>query len=159
MKYLFISFLLFGFVGFNFGQSTCMVKDSLGAHLLEAFKLQNYTELQKLQPTVSVLKKGFGKELKTLNDNAIQKMISENPKTKADWTKINEEAKKAKINFDELSLKSVAMSNPYGDNHPLAAIELTLLLGEKTYKLAIAVVRDGNCLYFNEFLNSTSIWE
>jgi|JI10StandDraft_1071094.scaffolds.fasta_scaffold656419_2 hypothetical protein len=159
MKHFFVTFLLFGFIGSNFGQSLCLEKDSLAIHLLEAFKLQNYTELQKLQPTVSVLKKGFGKELKTLNDNAIQKMISENPKTKADWTKINEEAKKAKINFDELSLKSVAMSNPYGDNHPLAAIELTLLLGEKTYKLAIAVVRDGNCLYFNEFLNSTSIWE
>ena len=111
MKYLFISFLLFGIVGFNFGQSTCMVKDSLGAHLLEAFKLQNYTELQKLQPTVSVLKKGFGKELKTLNDNAIQKMISENPKTKADWTKINEEAKKAKINIQSKFQTNIFINN------------------------------------------------
>lgn len=159
MKHLFITILLFGFVGFNFGQSTCMEKDSLANQLLKAFKSQNYTELQKLQPTVSVLKKGFGKELKMLNDNAIQKMISENPKTKADWTKINEDAKNAKINFDILSLKSVEMSNPYGDNHPLGALELTLSSGEKTYKLSIAVVKDGACLYFNEFLKSTAIWE
>jgi hypothetical protein len=159
MRILIVSFLFFAFLGITKGQNNCYDNDSLSVKILDAIKSKDYANLQKLQPSVSVLKKGFGKELKTLNDNAIQKMISENPKTKADWTKINEEAKKAKINFDELSLKSVAMSNPYGDNHPLAAIELTLLLGEKTYKLAIAVVRDGNCLYFNEFLNSTSIWE
>jgi hypothetical protein len=159
MRHYLVAMFLFGFVGFNFGQSVCLEKDTLAIQLLEAFKAQNYAALQKLQPTVSILKKGFGKELKTLNDNAIQKMISENPKTKSDWTKLNEDAKKANINFGKISVKSVVMSNPYGDNHPLAALELTLLLGEKTYKLAIAVVRDGNCLFFNEFLNSNGVWE
>lgn len=159
MRALIFTFFLFSIICISNGQNICYNEDSLSLKLLDAIKSENFAHLQALQPSAVMLKKGFEKELKGKSEDAIQKMISENPKTKSDWNKIITEAKKSKVNLDKLKLGSVLLTFPFGNEHPLAGMEVTYLLEKKTYKLSIAVVRDGSCLYFNEFLNSGSVWE
>lgn len=157
-NFFILSFLLLLCFGAN-AQNNCLQKDSLSVRLLNALQNQNYQLLQAIQPSVVVLKKGFGNELKSLSDANIQKMISDNPKTKADWNLILKDAKAKKINLEHLNIESVKLENSHGENSPLAALIIKFILDNQSFELSIAVVRDGNCLYFNEFLITTGIWE
>lgn len=136
----------------------CYSADSLAQHLLTALQSKDFKELQKLQPTVGVIKQNFGKELGALSNENIQKMIAENPKTIQDWDKIQKDAVAEKIDLNKLTVSSVKIERVYGDDNPLVGLSISLKEGNKTYQLAIACIESEECFYFNEFLKSTGVW-
>lgn len=136
----------------------CYSADSLAQHLLTAIQSKDFKELQKLQPTVGVIKQNFGKELGALSNENIQKMISENPKTTQDWEKIQKDAVAAKIDLNKLTVSSFKIERVYGDDNPLVGLNISLKEGNKTYQLAIACIESEECFYFNEFLKSIGVW-